>query len=968
MKTKKIETVKTRASAWAHGSRFWRNRPSGAGIVRSLMTLCMVLMLTPMFTLAVSAAGRTVTITEGQTVAEIQTAIQTAIDEINTSETVTVTGKQINPNTMLIIDIPANKRVLWQAEYVGHLNNNQFTQVLLTGEGTFEIPKGGSIHNTGNARTLGSEGPAILVSGGSVTGSTGVAVFIYPNGGNLTVNEGFVGAASNISTISSQSSSAVITVNGGWVQGGTNGAAIANNSGGSVVITNGLVQGRGHSIGTAISSGGHGGSITISGGTVTSDYERTIRIYDGVDLMITGGVVRRGSVGEAICAMNSITGSITVGGGVVFAHGDDANNVINTSLVFTPPAIYAPGAVIAWGGTGDTFNARDTVQDITSNPAGVTASWAVNNGRSGMNYTYGSGILGFIEVAGVTVIRTPIEIIWDGGNWNDAFGSGQPDIQDGDILILKTTTYSLMDPRSHFGAVRIPEGAHITVRGTAEFISQSGYAGFVIPETSTVTWEADVIGHVFIQGKGRMNMPSGSITVDNQQMPVALAGGATIDISGGTVSNDRIADGYITQAIHIYGDPHANYGGGVGGHVIVRDGGLVSTNRGIAITMGKENWAADNGIISVTVEDGGTVITHCTNERGSWAIYTGDRGGTITINGGTVSSAGHTAIRTDQGNLTITGGTISATGLKAGYTFDWSSGTIFDGRGSEIIISGGTIEATHPDGFALDTYQHEFLTNTTITGGTLNGWVGGLAEITDISVSPEVLCWDGGEVVVTITGTYLTNGITVVAYPNGIVTWTAPTGTTTGTNTTQTVTLTLPENVISLNDIHYIFKAAIVPSWFLDEHTARVDLTDSILPPPVLSAGSFNRTSDWGGTVDYTTDKTGRGYYLMLDIGAPAPTKETVRANGYDLGHAQKGRVTGAFVAVTVIGGEKDIYIIVEDSAGYLSEPLKISTFIVPPTGIPGIKGYLWAMIMFLAISAGLWGYLLRRRLKGGNG
>jgi hypothetical protein len=38
-----------------------------------------------------------------------------------------------------------------------------------------------------------------------------------------------------------------------------------------------------------------------------------------------------------------------------------------------------------------------------------------------------------------------------------------------------------------------------------------------------------------------------------------------------------------------------------------------------------------------------------------------------------------------------------------------------------------------------------------------------------------------------------------------------------------------------------------------------------------------------------------------------------------------------------------------------------------PPTGIPGITGYLWAMILFLAISAALWVYILRRRLLSRN-
>jgi hypothetical protein len=46
--------------------------------------------------------------------------------------------------------------------------------------------------------------------------------------------------------------------------------------------------------------------------------------------------------------------------------------------------------------------------------------------------------------------------------------------------------------------------------------------------------------------------------------------------------------------------------------------------------------------------------------------------------------------------------------------------------------------------------------------------------------------------------------------------------------------------------------------------------------------------------------------------------------------------------------------------------PINDTNFNIP-TGIPGITGYLLAMIMFLAISAGLWGYLLRRRIRGNN-
>ena len=89
--------------------------------------------------------------------------------------------------------------------------------------------------------------------------------------------------------------------------------------------------------------------------------------------------------------------------------------------------------------------------------------------------------------------------------------------------------------------------------------------------------------------------------------------------------------------------------------------------------------------------------------------------------------------------------------------------------------------------------------------------------------------------------------------------------------------------------------------------------------PPVLSAGSVNRTSDTAATIGFTTDKMGIAYYLVVNSDASAPTNTEVAA-GVFLGYVS-GTVTGKAVALTA--GAKDIYVIVFDTIN-ISTPLKI--------------------------------------------
>lgn len=109
---------------------------------------------------------------------------------------------------------------------------------------------------------------------------------------------------------------------------------------------------------------------------------------------------------------------------------------------------------------------------------------------------------------------------------------------------------------------------------------------------------------------------------------------------------------------------------------------------------------------------------------------------------------------------------------------------------------------------------------------------------------------------------------------------------------------------------------------------------------PALSSGSVNRTSDTEAVIGFTTSEAGTAYYTVVDSGATAPNKAAVAA-GTSLG-AVSGTVTGK--PVTLTAGAKDIYVVVKNAAGNISDVLKIeaAAFAAPPafvavTGITGV-------------------------------
>jgi hypothetical protein len=147
-------------------------------------------------------------------------------------------------------------------------------------------------------------------------------------------------------------------------------------------------------------------------------------------------------------------------------------------------------------------------------------------------------------------------------------------------------------------------------------------------------------------------------------------------------------------------------------------------------------------------------------------------------------------------------------------------------------------------------------------------------------------------------------------------------GSLSGTGTTRTLAIsniTVADGVDVTVEITHADILGITPS-FKTVAVHRAAIVSDIIPP-VLSAGSVDRTSDMAATISFATDEAGEAYYVVVKRGtSPAPTKGEVTM-GISLGSVSK---TVANKAVTLTTGAKDIYVVVKDAAGNISDPLKI--------------------------------------------
>jgi len=307
---------------------------------------------------------------------------------------------------------------------------------------------GGTVSNTavGGVAVYNASTSAITISGGTVLAEKGRAIY---SSGKITVSGDakITGFSYNDATISFSGSGGMATDTWLEIQGGTvvntaaNGAAVYNYKGkiiisggivdyisndGTMTISNGMVS-KISNYGTVTISGGkfcavgNEDTMNISGGIFSEICDFSYRNYDynstngyvendgimticggtffynnhisnyGI-MTISGGIIRA-TTGYAV--KNFYEGNINLIGGIIFAYGTKATNVIIGDYTQS-----GNNVIVAWNkAAGNVAYAIGTSDDIfsLSKPATATVVWAKNDGKDGIAVTNGTNI-GFIEI------------------------------------------------------------------------------------------------------------------------------------------------------------------------------------------------------------------------------------------------------------------------------------------------------------------------------------------------------------------------------------------------------------------------------------------------------------------------------------------------------------------------------------------------------------------------------------------
>ena len=310
-------------------------------------------------------ASSTVTINQGQSVADIKSAIEAAIAAASSGGEITVTGAATNiTGPLALTGIAKNIIINWDAELTSKPNAD-FNLITLstTGGGRviFRVNQGASIsHSTDGSAAFaailieGDSSVSLSVNSASISASGVASVAIATRGtsdiaikSDITINDGTVSAEGEISVAISSRDSNIRVLGGTVTARGENAVAIDAPHG--VEVSNATIEAAGEQAAaivamdtikvaqsTIIASGEEAvaistimsGGITVTDSTVIASGEGSTALYSGDD----GITVTRSTIAAFGAGVARPEGSSAIfSGGVIHARDDIS---INNSAVF----------------------------------------------------------------------------------------------------------------------------------------------------------------------------------------------------------------------------------------------------------------------------------------------------------------------------------------------------------------------------------------------------------------------------------------------------------------------------------------------------------------------------------------------------------------------------------------------------------------------------------------------------------
>jgi len=663
-----------------------------------------------------------------------------------TAFTVTVTGNVTGVRNTLHLDIDREVTVIWKAEYSADAPDpriKEFTSqitsnrnplenlIIVTGDGKFEVAAGGSVINRGKGNAIKTDDGrmSIVVSGGTVEVTDGVALEICNSGPtNITISGGVVSAANGyaIRAYNEEAHDENNTINvnvkgNGVVRAGTttsstgfgiycfNSVVTVSENGevsaigasmDTMTIWNVVYETSGKNATTTVSGGKvnntgdgypiYGGDVTVSGGAVTANVVVDNAAYGaaiyGNKVNISGGTVNAIG-GDELPAPTVLAAEINISGGTVLGNRKNGTVLVGVKIAVSD------GTVTAGGNGGSAISSYGMDMSIIVSGGTVTASG--DEGTAILNHFYPGSFSpgGKIMVSGGTVSST--------GRNGIAIRTDQPDVS---IFVSGGTVSSTQ------GSAICAEGENITntmieVRENGK-VSAPDCTIFSRGDKSTVTINGGTVSATAAYGR--------AICV------LCCLEPSTLNVNGGTIKTA----GNRGKAIDVVS---LEAGNGVGNTVNITGGSIEGCINGDDSTIFKMSGG------SVIYEKDREYVFAAENLQGAVAAAINLREAvSVDISGGTVSSVGEfagPAINVDAATtataVNITGGILSSTERQAIYI--WGP-NIFAKINGGFVFSPGT-KISGDFNTDVEGYFKSVITTGSSTGSANTPTIGGTAVV-----------------------------------------------------------------------------------------------------------------------------------------------------------------------------------------------------------------------------------------------